>query len=80
MGTMQQGQVSTWVVSAGRHEVKLKYSGIGGMFRRMGGSDEAFSCNITIGPGVTTRYEIGYKLQKCASRHREVLFFEEAKE
>lgn len=78
-GKLSQGQVSTWELSAGSHVVKLKYTGVSGFFRSVVNSEYALSTSVIVPSGATSRYELGFRINRCSNRRgKEVVFLEEA--
>ena len=80
MGKLRQGQSSTWSLSPGTHMLALNQTGIGGFFRGMiAGDKSVYSRHISVLPGQTVRYELGFLVPKCGgSKNRYTLFCREA--
>jgi hypothetical protein len=80
MGKLRQGQTCEWSLEPGTHRVQLGKTGVGGFVSGLfGGDNSALTTAIDIPGGETVKYEMGYKLKKCAQgRRRHTLFLQRA--
>lgn len=74
-GTLKQGQSLSFQLPPGMHTIGLQKTGVRGFFASITGTSLVITAAVSIQPGTTTTYKIGYIMPKCQG-NKPYLFLE----